>query len=497
MPSSKRRLTALIGTASLIPVLALSAHAGASAAASSPARVATLASLHSDFDGDGLDDVFAFRYVSADHPCRYLSYSTGISPACPAPLPDYQGDPQMLATTSADFDGDGYDDLALGEPDWGPSRGLYNVGRVQVYYGSADGLEGGKRYQGFNHRTPGIEGIDPRAHGFGHAVAAGDVNGDGFADLVIGVPGDSAAGVPAAGSVVVLYGSASGLQTVGSVRFGQAHVGVPGVPSQYGEFGSAVAAVDVTGDGFADVAVSDEGRRSDFVSSLRGSSSGVSFVGASHVDTVDLRASEVDLMTAGDVNGDGYADLIGASPRYIPGGVILQMLGGPDGIADVRSKRFTEDSPGVPRAALPSDFWGSAIAVGDVNGDGRDDLLASSPAKTVAGVKQAGIVIMLPGSPSGLTGRGSTFWSENTPGFCDVAEEDDWFGNAISVGHFADAARDDAIISAPMDSEGTSFDYSGLLTWVTGGTVPTPGQCVEGSDDEWLGFVMIGPRQNA
>ena len=78
----------------------------------------------------------------------------------------------------------------------------------------------------------------------GAAVAPGDFNGDGYADLAVGAPGD-AVGTPRGGSVTILYGSATGLVAAGSARFTQATADVPGNPTTGDLFGAALSATDM------------------------------------------------------------------------------------------------------------------------------------------------------------------------------------------------------------------------------------------------------------
>ena len=108
----------------------------------------------------------------------------------------------------ADFNSDGADDLAVGVP-------LDNVGTVvgagavNVLYGSATGLSG-TGSQLVSQNTPGVPGNAEVDDGFGFALATGDFNGDTFADLAVGAPGEGVGTAGAAGAVNVLYGSATG-----------------------------------------------------------------------------------------------------------------------------------------------------------------------------------------------------------------------------------------------------------------------------------------------
>jgi hypothetical protein len=126
------------------------------------------------------------------------------------------GVPQALGATSAraDFNGDGRSDLAVGvgQEDLGA---VADAGAVNVIYGSAAGLTAtGNQF--WSQESPGIVGGAEMGDNLGTAVAAGDFNGDGKADLGIGAPGESIRTVSGAGAVNVLYGSASGLAATGN-----------------------------------------------------------------------------------------------------------------------------------------------------------------------------------------------------------------------------------------------------------------------------------------
>ena len=126
-----------------------------------------------------------------------------------------RGDRFGAALASGDFDSDGYADLAIGVP--GESLRGRRAGAVQVLYGSRTGL-GPAGDQLWHQNRAGIPGSNQSGDGFGAALAAGDFDADGFADLAIGVPGEDAGGTRDAGRVVVLSGSARGLTGSGAQR---------------------------------------------------------------------------------------------------------------------------------------------------------------------------------------------------------------------------------------------------------------------------------------
>jgi hypothetical protein len=162
----------------------------------------------------------------------------------------------------ADFDGDRRDDLAVGVPVETLAAVAEAAGAVNVVYGSATGLTAVGN-QLWSQDTPGVAGTSQPRELFGEALAAGDLDGDGRADLAIGVPsqsiGDPGDFVPEAGIVQVLPGSAGGLTATGSRSWSQDSPGVPGTAEGSDRFGSSLAAGDFDADRRADLAVGSPG----------------------------------------------------------------------------------------------------------------------------------------------------------------------------------------------------------------------------------------------
>jgi hypothetical protein len=160
---------------------------------------------------------------------------------------------QAVGSLQADFNNDGFVDLAVGAvfEDVGSVGG---AGAVNVLYGSAGRLTGAGS-QLFSQDSPGVPGTAENGDQFGAALAAGDFDNDGFADLAVGVVHEGVGGAIGAGAVNVLYGSAGGLTGSGSQQFSQGAGGVPGTAETGDEFGHALATGDFDNDGFADLAI--------------------------------------------------------------------------------------------------------------------------------------------------------------------------------------------------------------------------------------------------
>ncbi|AQZ70683.1 hypothetical protein BKM31_26580 [[Actinomadura] parvosata subsp. kistnae] len=168
---------------------------------------------------------------------------------------------------AGDFDGDGKDELVVGAP--ADSVRVDGQGSVTVIDVRR------KRARLLTQSTPGIKGASEKWDNFGAALATGDFNGDGKADLAIGVPGEGLSANQRAmdygdGTVDVLYGSRGGLRTDRTEAWSQNTL--EGKPRYYDRFGAALAAGDFNGDGNDELAIGVPGEKA--VQVLAGRSEG-------------------------------------------------------------------------------------------------------------------------------------------------------------------------------------------------------------------------------
>ncbi|MBT2507527.1 VCBS repeat-containing protein [Streptomyces sp. ISL-98] len=156
------------------------------------------------------------------------------------------------AGATGDINKDGYGDLVLGDVS-GPNTA--KGGRITVWYGGPTGPDPAQKPTIVHQDTAGVPGGGEDGDGFGATIAVGDANGDGYADVVVGAPGEALGTKRNAGSVTVLYGSATGLTTTGAKTFTQDTAGVPGGAESYDSFGSSVRLRDLNKDGRAELTV--------------------------------------------------------------------------------------------------------------------------------------------------------------------------------------------------------------------------------------------------
>lgn len=390
---------------------------GASAARSS----GTASPRTSDFNGDGYADLVLaapLESVNGDEAAGAVNVVYGSSGGLTAAndqiwsqdtfgildgaeIGDFFG--SHLAV--GDFDADGYGDLAVGAyaEDVGA---VIDAGAVNVLYGSEAGLTAAGT-QLWTQDTPRIPNFAEEGDEFSAGLGAGDFNGDGFADLAIGARGERFGAAMIAGAVHVLLGSPEGLMAGRNQLWSQDSDGIEDAAEPSDRFGAFLAAGDIDGDSYEDLAIGVVGE---------------------------------DLGTFPD-------------PGFVPDtGAVNVLYGSATGLSALDDQFWHQDSPGILGVAEGEDLLGG-VALGDFNADGFADLAVDAFNEGIASADAAGSVNVIFGSPAGLTSEGNEFWSENSPNVADVPEAGDRFG-VPTPGDFDGDGYDDLAVGVQGENGG-------------------------------------------
>jgi FG-GAP repeat len=417
---------------------------------------------------------------------------------------------QASDDVGADFNGDGFADLAVGVPGESVTvgdRDINDAGAVHVIYGSRLGLNGDTPLDDevwHQNRFSGFVATPEPGDSFGYALAAGDFNGDGFDDLAVGVPFEDVPyrshQIADAGEVDLLRGSPTGLvATIEVLRQGVQPLG--SAPQKGDSLGFSLAAGNlgrdpdsgplddlVIGVPYEDWprrgSVSLSGRDcpcpvkdSGAVQIVSGGRSGRLLVGPSQYWTQDEgdptpplivdRAEEGDrfgfsvlALNVGRgreddlIVGVPYEDLPGAKDA---GGVQVIYAGLVHPAFPVQpvvsgNQFWHQDIRNIPGKAEPGDHFGWALAGADFGLDQTGDLAIGVPDEDVGDHPSAGVVNVLYGSSTGLTSRAARVWHQGSPGVQGGPENFDRFGFALTAGEFGFGAPADLAVGVPEET---------------------------------------------
>ncbi|MFF4704365.1 FG-GAP and VCBS repeat-containing protein [Streptomyces sp. NPDC001288] len=404
-----------------------------------------------DFNGDGIGDIATSAttaYVSghkgAGQVVALYGSASGITTAKRTTLSQNStgvpgtaeaGDSFGEALAYADFNGDGYDDLAVGAPSEKVGSDT-DGGSVTLLWGSRSGLTG----KGVDIKDP-----SPSSHDYwGLQLAAGDFDGDGKADLAVG---------SSAATLWVFKGGFSASGTPGG-RYTVKPPIEPGTSSYpYGPM--KLTAGDVNGDGRTDLVVDGyETKTSNHWNTnywLPGSAKGVTVTGAK-----TLKSGVVTGIA--DINGDGFGDIVSGAawdassggtvfPDSATGGRVAVTYGSASGPA--KATMFNQNTSNVPGTSEKGDNFGWEIDLGDVNGDGYADLVVSTPYEDIGSNTNTGQVTVLYGSKTGVNlASGAQSFAQSTAGVPGDDEKGDLFGADVKLDDVTGDGRADLVVGS-------------------------------------------------
>ncbi|MBC2903649.1 FG-GAP repeat domain-containing protein [Streptomyces cupreus] len=431
-----------------------------------------------DFNGDGRGDV-AFSadgaYVSGKKEAGQLvvlhGSASGVSSTnrvtisqntTGTPGTAETGDRFGVDTAYADFNGDGYDDIAVGAPGEDVS-GDTDGGSLAILWGSASGITG----KGVTVADPA-----PSSHDYwGKNLAAGDFDGDGKADLAVGAN---------TATFHVFKGGFSATGTAG----GRYTIKPPIMGTDAGGPMNLTAG-DVSGDGRTDLIVDGYESQTEYGWNrnyyIPGSSGGLS--------TAGIQETKPGVITAiGDINADGFGDIVSGAhwnattgdgttiPDSAKGGKVWVTYGTANGPGTATG--ITQDTGNVPGTSEGNDFFGYELDLGDINGDGFLDLGIGVAGENIGEAANTGSVTVLYGTASGLnTASGAQSFAQSTAGVPGDDEDDDFFGMDLKVDDVTGDGKADLLVGSGENAGNGAVTYlpsNGTKITTTGSRTISP-----------------------
>jgi len=410
------------------------------------------------------------------------------------------------AVAHGDFNNDGWDDLAIGIPNYDFFFAtVLNTGAVQIIYGSPSGLtpvDSQLLFQSLETDPPNFEnneGLEANDF-FGQTLASGDFNCDGISDLAVGTPEEDvtfngSGGLRnAVGAINIFYGSNSGFADLGAgstfIHQGSpANISFEGGLSAGDRFGWSMAVGNFNGDSdngntcddlavsapFEDFGnmdqISDGGQVEVYYGHTDGLSADDRDSLSQQSDDIPGSASEdndqfglslaAGMFRSGILPGPVWDLAVGIPGQDVDGqngaGAVQVFNGGLSGLDATDTSFIWSQSGAINGVVEANDNFGSALTTGRFNGDLSMDLAVSAEREDLDadGINDAGAVHIIYGSDTGLTTNGNQIFTQNSTGIDDgaVAENSDRFGDTLTSADLNYDFIDDLVVGVPREND--------------------------------------------